>query len=255
MKEVKFTRLLIPLGWLSLVTMPVGLPAQGEDLRLPRYIVKDLGPLGPVGQPLMIRNSGLIVGTALVPGGADHAVFWHNGMGPVDLGTPGLGGQNSVGNWVNDAGQFVGAAQTTNPDNEDFCGFQAAGLTSVRTTCLPFLWQNGEMAPLQTLGGQNGVATGLDNRGEIAGFAETIMPDPHPDCPVHQFKPVVWHNGQIQPQPLQLLTSANDLNGEPFGTNDNGQIVGASGDCTAFNPVLNYFQPVGHLNSVQLQNQ
>jgi uncharacterized membrane protein len=26
--------------------------------------------------------------------------------------------------------------------------------------------------------------------------------------------------------------------------NDNGQIVGASGDCTAFNPVLNYFQPL-----------
>ena len=167
MKDITLNRLLIPLGWLSLLTMPVGLAAQGEDSKLPRYTVKDLGLLGPAGAPLIIRNNGLIVGTALVRGGVDHAVFWYNGMGPVDLGTPGLGGQNSVGNGVNDSGQFAGAAQTAAQDTEDFCGFQAAGLTSVRNTCLPFVWKDGVMIPLPTLGGNNGIASAINNRRDV----------------------------------------------------------------------------------------
>jgi uncharacterized membrane protein len=242
MQNRKWTQLLIPLSLVGF--LPTVVVAQGQNSKLLHYTVTDLGLLGPAGAPLIIRNSSLIVGTALVPGGADHAVYWHNRMGPVDLGTPGLGGPNSVGNGVNDRAEFVGAAQTATPDSEDFCGFQAAGLTLVRTTCLPFLWRDGVMTPLPPLAGRNGVASAINNRRDVAGIAETNMPDPLPGCPVHQFKPVLWQNGQTQPLPLKLLTSANDLNGEPFGINEKGQVVGASGDCTAFNPVLNYFQPL-----------
>ena len=206
------------------------------------YKVHDLGLSGsPLGGPLVIKNNGLIVGTALVSGGADHAVFWYRETGPGDIGT--LGGPNSIGTGINGRGQIVGSAETLTQDNEDFCGFKMAGLPSLGTSCLPFMWQTGVMTPLPTLGGNNGFAAAINNRGEVVGVAETNTPDPHPDCPVHQFKPVVWRNGKVQQ--LELLPSADDLNGDPYNINDHGQVVGASGDCSAFNPVNGgtYLQP------------
>ena len=58
------------------------------------------------------------------------------------------------------------------------------------------------MIPLPTLGGYNGVATQVNNLGEVAGYAENSIPDPH--CPPPQvlhFKPVVWKNGRIHKLP------------------------------------------------------
>jgi probable HAF family extracellular repeat protein len=56
-------------------------------------------------------------------------------------------------------------------------------------------------------------------------------------CPapqVLQFKPVTWLKGEVR----ELRTFAGDKNGTALGVNDDGQVVGASGDCAAFNPNL-----------------
>ena len=97
---------------------------------------------------------------------------------------------------------------------------------------LPFLWQNGVMTRLPTLGGANGVATVINNRGQVAGYAQNNTKDP--GCPVSRFEPVIWENGTIR----KLPTYPGDPVGAALGINDNGQAVGVSGPCAAFNQNL-----------------
>jgi probable HAF family extracellular repeat protein len=201
----------------------------------PSYTLTDLGALGPNGQPFVITNNGLIAGSATLGGGVLHSVLWYKGL-RGDIGTPGLGGQNSVAYGVNEMGQAVGAAQTStaDPTGEDFCGFKALGLPSKGTTCLPFLWQYAVTIPLPTLGGSNGTAYRVNRRGTVAGFAENTAKDS--TCPAPQklqFKPAIWENGEIQELPI----APKDFEGVAEGINDNGQVVGASGICAAFNPI------------------
>jgi hypothetical protein len=80
---------------------------------------------------------------------------------------------------------------------EDFCGFKALGLPSAGNTCLPFLWQNGAMTALPTLGGNNGAVNQINKNGEMAGLAESATPDPGCPAPqVLQFKPAMWAKWQ-----------------------------------------------------------
>src|SRR5450432_1059234 len=198
----------------------------------PRYKVTDLGPVGgPPGSPYFITNNGLAGGAAASANGSMHLALWYKGV-KLNIGTPGLGGPNSEGFGVNEKGQAVGPAQTSVPNGEDFCGFNAYGLPPSGTACLPFLWQNGVMSKLPTLGGANGVANMINNRGQVAGYAENTMRDPDPACPVSQFKPVTWVNGAIH----ELHTYAGDPDGVAAAINDSGQVVGASGTCSTFNP-------------------
>jgi probable HAF family extracellular repeat protein len=201
------------------------------------YKIQDLGVVGAnlnqPGQPLVITNGGWIAGGAGV-GAAEHAVLWR-GRQMFDIGNPGLGG-NSIANGVNDWVWAVGEAENTSPNistSEDFCGFQALGFTSSPTPCVPFLWRQGKMIPLKTLGGVNGVAGYINSYGEIVGYAETNTVDPM--CPApqkYQFKPVVWFQNL-----MAELPTGNDAEGVAFSGNDLGQVVGASGSCAPFNPV------------------
>ncbi len=196
-----------------------------------RYSVIDLGEVGnPPAQPYFIRNNGLISGAAAIPGGALHAALWFEGA-KFDIGTNGLGGPNNAAFGVNHFGQAVGEAETSLTDAEDFCGFNAYGFRS-STACVPFVWQDGVMSKLATLGGENGVANMINNRGEVAGLAETAMKDPAAGCPVHRFEPVVWANGKI----FVLPTFPGDSDGVAAALNDRGQVAGASGTCSPFNP-------------------
>jgi probable HAF family extracellular repeat protein len=147
-----------------------------------------------------------------------------------DIGAPGLGGPNSIAFGDNERFQSAGEAETSTPDpnGEDFCGF------GTHLTCLPFVWQNGVMTPLPTLGGNNGEAGLINSRGEVAGTAENATPDstcPPGDPQVLQEKPVIWRNGEIK----ALDTFRGDPDGWAFGINDKGQVVGASGICSTLN--------------------
>src|ERR1700693_1238589 len=156
------------------------------------YSVQDLGLVGGTpGEPYFIANNGLSAGAAGTANNQSHATVWFMGF-KLDLATPGLGGLNSLSSPVNDKGQVVGGAQTTVANSEDFCGFNSYGVAKSSTACLPFVFQNGVMTKLPTLGGPNGIATSINNRSEAAGWAETINKDPNPACGVLQFQPVVW---------------------------------------------------------------
>jgi len=196
------------------------------------YHVIDLGPVvrSPPGQPNSIANTSVVAGTAPMPNGTVRAVLWYGGS-LMDLGVNRLGGPNSEALGVNDRGQIVGAGQTSDPNNEDFCGFGALGLPASATACRAFVWQNGMISILpNTLGGANSVANLINNQGDVAGFAETDKQEL--GCPVNSFAPVVWRGGKIQ----QLPMPAGDHDGGAFGINEKGQAVGASGSCTPFNP-------------------
>jgi len=210
----------------------------------PRYLVTDLGKVGPNGQPFTIAGNGLVAGVTQIGNTVD-AALWYSGR-MADLGTPGLKGQNSMAFGANVWGQAVGEAQTANPDpqGEDFCGFAALGLTSSGTACVPFLWQNGVMHALPLLGGNNGLASQINVWGEAAGMAENDTPDS--TCPSGgpqklQFKPVVWQRGGVG----ELPTYSGDPDGEAHAINDQGQVAGGSGECTAFNSIwLTNLQPL-----------
>ena len=200
-----------------------------------RYIITDLGPVGP-GQPLSIPNNGAVAGAAAVDGGAEHAVVWSKGN-VTDLGTLGVGVSNSLGFSMNENGQVVGQAETLagDPNHEDFCGFQSLGLPSWGKRCLPFIWQKGVMRALPLLGGNNGVASWINSGGDVVGTAENTTVDP--GCPAPQklqFKPVIWQNGSVQ----ELPTITGDPNGIAIAIGDNGIIVGGTGNCSTFSPQL-----------------
>lgn len=215
--------------------------------RQPHYKVFDLGPVGPNGQAYHISNTGLIAGGAADGSGPEKAVLWFNQL-KLDLARRGLGGPNSIAFWVNDAGYVVGQAQTSTPDplGEDFCGSMALGYPSIGTTCSPFIWSVDEgMRALPLGNAHNGAANSINNRGEIAGDVENGMPDS--TCPALdptlgqsqqlQFRPVVWRGKAMHELPNP--DGDDDPDGVAFGINDKGQVVGATGTCSAFNATSN----------------
>src|SRR5580698_11629199 len=153
-------------------------------------------------------------------------------IGELKLALGTLGGTNSSINWngINDPGEAVGMSETSVPDpnGEDLCGF------GTHLICLPFLWQNGVMSALPTVGGINGQASAINNSGQVAGYAENGIVDS--TCPPGITNnridlPVLWDKGKAQALP----TIAGDPDGVAYGINNQGQAVGYSGTCTAAN--------------------
>jgi probable HAF family extracellular repeat protein len=93
-----------------------------------------------------------------------------------------------------------------------------------------FRWEDGVMTPLSTLGGTNGFATGTNNRGETAGWAENTVHDPTCVAPqVLQFRAVIW--GPAPGEIRELPPLPGDTASAATALNDRGQVVGISGIC------------------------
>ena len=222
-------------GMLFLATMV--LAGWSEAFAQGSYQVTDLGTLkgDDFSCAMTVNNHGwteIMDGIANPPSNslfapllAGHAVVKIDEL-KIDLGT--LGGKNSFIGYsgLNESGVAVGFSETAvpDPDGEDVCGF------GTQLTCRPFIWRDGHMSALPTVGGNNGQANAVNNRGQVAGFAETALPDS--TCPAgfvsKTDSPVRWDDGQAQ----VFSTVAGDPDGQAQGINDRGQVVGYSGNCT-----------------------
>jgi len=188
-------------------------------------IVTDLGSLaaGWSATPNWINGTGQIVGYSqnglidpLFPFFQFRAVLWENG-GIRDLGTLG-GGYDSWATAINDRRQAVGFALNTVPDS--FCLF-IPGFCATQTRA--FLWQNGAMQDLGTLGtGNDAMALAVNERGQIAGQAYTNS-TPNPVTGIPSLDPFLWENGAM----LDLGTLGGN-SGFPTALNNQGQVVGQS---------------------------
>jgi probable HAF family extracellular repeat protein len=203
----------------------------------PQYNVFSLDSLGGTSsRGNSINNRGWVAGSSNLPGDTSrHAALWRHGAhgSIVDLGT--LGGPNSNVTWnvKNDRGLIAGIAQTDTPEplGEAWSSaFFYPGPNNVGFINLGFKWENGVMTALPTLGGNNGFATGANNRGQIVGWAENTCHDPTCVPPqVLQFRPVIYGPGENQVRELPLI--AGDTSGAATNINDHGQAVGISGIC------------------------
>lgn len=215
---------------LAAVATPLRSVAQDQQAKGKQapYLVRNLDALGGTASVANgITNRGWVTGQANLQGDqVGHAFLWRKRSGMTDLGT--LGGPNSGVFWPvkDDRGLIAGVSEisTIDPLNENFCGFGTGFI------CLAFLWQDGQMTPLATLGGNNGYATGVNNRGQAVGYAETGTQDPSCIAPqVFDWEGVIW--GPKQGEIHVLLPLAGDSVGAGIAINDEGQVVGGSGIC------------------------
>jgi probable HAF family extracellular repeat protein len=195
------------------------------------YFVVNLGnPLaGPVSLGSGINDEGWVSGGSSTADSTEHAVLWLGTA--LDLGT--LGGPNSNIAWPNPSirGALVGIAELAALD-PNMKGWSCAGFfpTTTNHICLGFVWKDGEMTALPTLGGTNGYGSSLNNRGQAVGWAETSVHDSTCTPPqILQFEAVVW--GPDKGEILKLPPFPGDPDSAATGINDAGQVVGISGIC------------------------
>jgi probable HAF family extracellular repeat protein len=153
-------------------------------------------------------------------------VLWRRG-GIIDLGTL-QGGNESFATAGNSHAQVVGGASNAVPD--PFSGYWFGWTTQTRA----FLWQNGTMQDLGTLGGPDAFAVGINERGQVAGQSY-INSIPNGTTGQPTLDAFLWQHGNMTDLPGLggTLTFAN-------GINNCAQVIGQSnlpGDLT-FHPVL-----------------
>lgn len=200
----------------------------------PRYTITDLPSLGGTNSRAnSINNRGWLAGYSNLAGNTSrHAALWRDGT-LTDLGT--LGGPNSAVTWSvkSNSGLVAGIAQTATPDPLGEAWSSAAfypGPNNTGFINLGFVWEDGQMRALPTLGGNNGFATGANSRRQVVGWAENTTHDPTCVPPQQlQFRPVVYGPNENQISELPLV--AGDTSGAATGINEQGDAVGISGIC------------------------
>lgn len=230
MKSRLLTRM-TALTLFAILALPVGIAAQDRPTKkLPFYSVTDLGTLGgafSVG--VGINTRGLISLNASTAGNAaQHVALWRSGN-KTDLDT--LGGPNSNTFWrPTIAAVVTGFSDTSTPDplGTDFCSF------GTQLICRGFVWRDGVMSALPTLGGNNSLASAINDFGLVGGYAENTTLDKTCARPQYEAKPVLWDKGI----PQELPTPHGDRNGFIFGVNNKGQAVGGSSACINHAPSL-----------------
>ena len=131
-----------------------------------------------------------------------NAVIWQGGK-VRDLGT--LGGPDSIGSFINNHGQVAGWSFTNGKPNSD----------SKVPTLDPFLWENGHMIDLGTLGGDVGFSNWMNDSGEVVGFSETAKDK--------SAQPFLWDGRRM----IDLGTLGG-AGGSANWINDNGDVAGAA---------------------------
>lgn len=168
-----------------------------------------------------VNSQGQVVGGALntIPDSfwffptQARAFSWKDGT-MQDLGTLGTG-TDAQAYWVNERGQVAGASftnTTVNPVLTYCTAFQIETPTQD-----PFLWDNGNLIDLGTLGGTCGVPNALNNRGQVVGLSDTAG-----DAYFHAF---IWPGKNNQMEDLGTLGGCCAI---ATWLNDDGVVVGGS---------------------------
>jgi len=156
------------------------------------------------------------------------AVLWNDGE-IKDLGT--LGGAGSSASAINNRGQVVGFSFNAILDPLSLIYFGLAG-SSQGTQTRAFLWEDGVMHDLGTLGGTDALALFVNERGQVAGFSYT---DSRPNLVtgLPTTHPFIWdkEKGMIDLGGLGgtlagPVTPALKPTSESGGFNNRGQFVG-----------------------------
>jgi probable HAF family extracellular repeat protein len=193
------------------------------------YYVTPLGSLGgSASSGNAINDFGWPLGNSNLAGDTEtHAALWI-GARPFDLGT--LGGPNSAVDWPvhNRQGVIAGIAETSAMMQENW-SCSAFFPTADQHVCLGFVIRDGEMKALPTLGGINGYASGVNELGEVVGWAETTVQDSTCTFPqVFQFEAVKYGRDD---KPQVLAPLSGDQDSAATALNDAGDVVGISGEC------------------------
>jgi probable HAF family extracellular repeat protein len=228
--KFKISALMPALSILAALAIPFRVAAKdNQDHQQHRHVHYTLKLLGTLGGSCSIaqgiNSRGQVVGAACLTGDtAFHAFLWQHGV-MTDLGSLQGGPFSITYTNPNERGEVSGASntQTPDPNGEDFC------FSSTNLICLGFLWRDGVIEALPTLGGNNSYAYQLNDRDQVVGVAENTTQDPTCTAFNLEAKPVIWHNGGIR----ELPTISGDPDGFAYGINDHGQIVGTSGTCNA----------------------
>jgi probable HAF family extracellular repeat protein len=213
------------------------LPATGSGSGYSVTVLPSLGGTNSAANSINERGSPM--GISFLSGNSVmHAALWTNG-GVTDLGT--LGGPNSAVEWPveNDHGYVSGISETAKKDplgesTSWSCHAFLPDNGSSGDTCLGFVWHNGHMRKLPTLGGNNGYGAGMNEDGKIAGWAETKMYDPTCVSPQKlQFLPAVWDaaSRKVKALPTVTVHGKTDPDGAATAVNRQGDVVGISGIC------------------------
>ena len=154
--------------------------------------VTDTGTLnGEEVRAWRMNNAGQIVGSAR-NGNVTHAVHYQNGKW-ADLGI----GPNSEAFGINDAGQIVGNLNTGGGSQRGF------------------LYQNGKVTDLGTLGGLYTRVNAINNVGQVVGGSTTAS---------GEFHGFIYQNGKM----TDLGTLPGGVLSEAYDINDAGKVVGHS---------------------------
>jgi probable HAF family extracellular repeat protein len=159
-----------------------------------------------------------VLGTNAVRG-----VLWHDDK-IMDLET--LGGTSSSADEINGRGQVVGFSFNAIPDPVSIIYFGLAGLTN-GTQTRAYLWEDGVMQDLGTLGGPDAVALFVNEHGQVAGFSYTNS-NPDPVTGVPTTHPFVWTKEAGMKDLGSLGGSLGWVNSESGGFNNRGEMIGIS---------------------------
>lgn len=201
------------------------------------YMVTELDSLGgTISAGNSINNKTWITGTSFLEGDAVvHATLWKD-FEAIDLGALGGPDTNSAVLFPvkNKKGIIAGISQTaiTDPNGERWSCSNF--IPYIGHTCVGFVWKDGVMNALPTLGGPNGFAAGANKDGQIVGWAENTFVDPSCD-PTRtqklQFRAVVWGPDDYNNQVQELLPYQSDPTSAATAISDDGVVVGISGTC------------------------
>jgi probable HAF family extracellular repeat protein len=205
---------------------------------------------GNVSMAQAVNNSNQVVGWALdlVPASVNiyedypwpfatqqRAVLWENGV-VRDLGT--LGGPSAWATGINDNGQIIGQSFTGIATGKP----QHAGEWFFSRPMAGFIWENGNMVDLGSLGGTWALPVRINNQGLVIGFMTTKGDS--------SFHPFLWEKGV-----LKDLGTFGGSQGQANAINEAGEIVGGAASASGYRAFLWRNGVIKNLGTIGAESQ